>query len=388
MPTRRSDLALVVLFLAIISLPLASTIAGRDGGDSEAENRELAHFPHFELSRHGLAGYAPAFIDWFDDHFGLRASFVRWYGISRFFWLGVSPSAAVVKGRDGWLFYGDDGALDDATSEVLFTPDQVDGWRRTLVAAHDWLRARDIGYLFVMAPDKHVIYPEALPPTMIRAHAASRMDQLDAMLRSATHVPTIDVRGALAAAKPHERLYGYTDTHWNDWGAFVAYQQIIGAIRHQLPTVPPAWTRADFEAEERPVPGQDLARMMGLMRVLREDDLILRPKRPRQARVVEPPGGIASNDLGWLVTEIPGATLPRALVFRDSFTSRLAPFLSEHFSRAAYMWENDFDANLVEKEHPDIVIQELVGRHLYVFTPSPGLVPSRKEVSAKASGKR
>lgn len=128
--------------------------------------------------------------------------------------------------------------------------------------------------------------------------------------------------------------------------------------------------------------------MMGLMRVLREDDLILRPKRPRQARVVEPPGGIASNDLGWLVTEIPGATLPRALVFRDSFTSRLAPFLSEHFSRAAYMWENDFDANLVEKEHPDIVIQELVGRHLYVFTPSPGLVPSRKEVSAKASGKR
>ena len=63
------------------------------------------------------------------------------------------------------------------------------------------------------------------------------------------------------------------------------------------------------------------------------------------------------------------------MVFRDSFTSALAPFLSEHFSRAVYLWQNDFDASDVEKEHPDIVIQEIVGRHLYVFYPTPWLVP-------------
>ena len=52
------------------------------------------------------------------------------------------------------------------------------------------------------------------------------------------------------------------------------------------------------------------------------------------------------------------------------------PFLSEHFSRAVYLWQNDFDANAVVTEHPDVVIQEIVGRHLYAFTPSPELVPS------------
>jgi len=37
----------------------------------------------------------------------------------------------------------------------------------------------------------------------------------------------------------------------------------------------------------------------------------------------------------------------------------------------------DFDAQVVEAEHPDIVIQEIVGRHLYGFVPSPELVPDK-----------
>jgi hypothetical protein len=63
------------------------------------------------------------------------------------------------------------------------------------------------------------------------------------------------------------------------------------------------------------------------------------------------------------------------VVFRDSFVSPLVPFLSEHFSRAVYLWQNDFDANAVLAERPDVVIQEIVGRHLYDFIPSPELVP-------------
>ena len=121
----------------------------------------------------------------------------------------------------------------------------------------------------------------------------------------------------------------------------------------------------------------DLAGMIGLTRVLHETDLTLTPIRPRLARVIEPRGAEATAEEGYLVTEIPGSTLPRAVIFRDSFTSRLAPYLSEHFSRAVYLWQNDFDADVVTKEHPDIVIQEIVGRHLYNFIPSPELTPDR-----------
>ena len=49
------------------------------------------------------------------------------------------------------------------------------------------------------------------------------------------------------------------------------------------------------------------AGMMGLKRVLREERLLLVPKRPRRARVVEPAGAAPTAEEGRLVTEIPGS---------------------------------------------------------------------------------
>ena len=100
-------------------------------------------------------------------------------------------------------------------------------------------------------------------------------------------------------------------------------------------------------------------------------------QRPRRARAIDPPGGSLTAHHGWLITEIPGSSLPRAVVFRDSFVSALAPFLSEHFSRVAYAWQKDFDAPLVQRERADVVIQEIASRHLYTFTPSPELIPEQ-----------
>jgi hypothetical protein len=203
----------------------------------------------------------------------------------------------------------------------------------------------------------------------------SRADQLFSALQDTGLA--VDTRSALFEAKPQERLYQKTDTHWNDRGALIAYQQIINAVRVRVPSTPAAWARADFTPAERTVEGMDLAGMMGLTRVLREVDLQLVPVRPRRAHVIEPAGAQPTAEEGRLVTEIDDPSLPRAVIFRDSFVSRLVPFLSEHFSRAVYLWQNDFDAAEVLKEHPDVVIQEIVGRHLYNFIPSPELVPEK-----------
>ena len=364
---------LVAVFVAIISLPLAANLAGHDGGDPGAENRELAPFPLAEATWTSIGGYVPNVARWFDDHFGFRSSLVRWYGKSRLFLLHVSPTTAVIKGHDGWFFYGDYKSIEDIASAEPMTPEAIANWRAAIVAARNWLAARHIAYVFTIAPDKHVIYPEELPASLHRVGDVTRTDQLYTALQDLALA--VDVRPALFLAKTHERLYQRTDTHWNDRGAFTAYQAIIEGVRAHVPAVPPAWARDDFEPAARDVEAMDLAGMMGLKRVLREEDLTLVPRRPRLARVVEPPGAEPTAEEGLLITEIPGSTLPRAVIFRDSFASRLVPFLSEHFSRAVYMWQNDFDADAVTREKPDVVIQEIVGRHLYNFIPSPELVP-------------
>ena len=62
-----------------------------------------------------------------------------------------------------------------------------------------------------------------------------------------------------------------------------------------------------------------------------------------------------------VVTEGPARSaargrLPRLVRVGDD------PVPSEHFSRAVYLWQNNFDPQLVIDERPAVVIQEWVGR--------------------------
>jgi hypothetical protein len=70
----------------------------------------------------------------------------------------------------------------------------------------------------------------------------------------------------------------------------VAYEAIINAARAQVPSIPAALDPRRFRTNTALVEAGDLAGMMGLRRVMKEEDLSLAPKRARLARVVDPPG--------------------------------------------------------------------------------------------------
>ena len=349
---------LIVLFVAAIAVPGIGTMLHLDHETATGEKRDLAPFPTLHATWASLRDFPDGFTSYFEDNFAFRTRLVRWQAAIRLNDLHVSPSPAVVAGRDGWLFYADDGALQDYVDEKPFTHEELEAWRTTLQHTQDWLQARGIKYVFVMAPDKHVIYPEMFPASVRRLHDESRMDELIAYLRANSTVNVLDLRPALLQAREHERLYHRTDTHWNDRGAFVGYQQI--AARLGLDAMP----RQAFVARDVATHGRDLAGMLGLTDVMREDDLRLAPRAGRRARLVEPAHPNEFYEDARIVTEQDNARLPRAVIFRDSFASALVPFLSEHFSRAVYLWQNNFDPMVVEEEHPNVVIQEWVGRHL------------------------
>jgi hypothetical protein len=337
-----------------------------DRDPPSGENRTLAEWPHFRWDAASLRALPEQLTRYFDDHFAFRGRLVRWQGIVRLRALGVSPSASVIKGRDGWLFYADDGAMEDYAEAPPFTDVELEQWRSTLQDISDWLHAHGIAYLFVIAPDKHVIYPEYMPDTIRRA-PVSRIDQLVSHLRDYSTVRVLDLRPELLAAKAHERIYHRTDTHWNDRGAFVGYQSIIDALGEQVPALRPA-SRSTFEPRAVSSAGLDLAGMLGLTELLPEEDLVLVPRRPATARIVEPEHPNRKLAHARIVTESPNRG-PRAVVFMDSFGPGLVPFLSEDFSRVVYLWQNNMDPQVVQQERPQVVIQEWVGRALSTHVP-------------------
>jgi hypothetical protein len=363
----RFDRALIAVFLLMLVLPPLGTIAGLQRATPEEENRPLASFPTLQMTWASWRAFPDAFTRYFEDNFAFRPALVRWQAAARVKALGVSPSTAVVKGRDGWWFYADDGAMQDYAEVRPFTVEELEGWRHALQDTSDWLAARGIAYLFVLAPDKHQVYPEYMPAA-IRPAGRSRIDQLVEHLGRYSTVRVLDLRPALERAKAGDRIYHRTDTHWNELGAFAAYTAIVDALsqaRPDLRPMPPAL----FSPHHVRSDGLDLARMMRLTHVLEEDDVTLEWRRPRQASVVEPlqpnPNGIDAR----IVTTAPDAALPRAVVFRDSFASAVIPFLAEHFSRALYLWQHNVDPAAIDAERPDVVVHEIVGRRLSTLTP-------------------
>lgn len=359
---RSWDRILIAVFVAMLLVPGAGLIAGLGQSSGDDENRTLAPVPVVAADWASLRALPDAFTRYFEDHFAFRGSLVRAQAALRLLVLRSTPSPDVVAGHDGWLFYAADGAIEDYIANERLSENDLDVWQQTLQHVQDWLTHQGIRFVFVVAPDKHQVYPEMMPDS-IRRLGEPRANQLVDHLRRHSTINVLDLRPVLLEAKKSARIYQRTDTHWNDRGALIGYSEIARAVE-LTPAAP-----SDFIERESRTPGMDLARTLALGDRLSEQDLSLEPTRPRRARVTEPLHPNPHGEEARLVTEIDDSSLPRAVIYRDSFTNALIPFLSEHFSRAVYLWEYDVDPALIAAERPDIVIMEVVGRRIGPFLP-------------------
>ena len=377
-PTQRAvpgAAALVALFIVVVTVPGIGLALGFGRTTlSESEMRSLAKWPAWSWQLDRLAAWPGAFQQYFDDHFALRAKLIEWRSALLWTWLRTSASDTVLAGKDGWLFYADDGGLRDWTQEEPFRVSELADWRKTLVGRRAFLTKRGIPFLFVIAPDKQMVYPENMPDSLHRLRDDFRADQLIAYMHETTpDFEILDLRNALRAAKASELLYHHYDTHWNDRGALVAYQAIARAWRQWFPTLTPL-ERGDFDTDGA-VPSGDKTTMLGLVDEGKRTMPGLVLRRGVGYRVVAPAHPDAYGEDAIVVTEHRDKTLPTAMVFRDSFGGRLIPYLSEHFRRVAYYWENELEYDDIERQRPDIVIQEFVARHLFIYGPYPPEIP-------------
>ena len=148
---------ITIAFLFAITVPGLATLAGVDGMPTD-ENRASAPAPVVHADWQSIRRLPDAFTKYFEDHFAFRAQLVHAQARFRFRMLDVSPSAGVFVGRDGWLFYGEDGAVEEYASAPGMSGEDLEVWTKTLQDIQDALRARNIAYVFVVAPDKHEIY--------------------------------------------------------------------------------------------------------------------------------------------------------------------------------------------------------------------------------------
>lgn len=362
----------VTLLLLPLVLPQGLALFGVSEGPGAVENRLKTPLPPLSLAGDNFKAFARQLASAYGETFPFRDQMIRTANVIKMAVFRESPSSSVIAGQDGWLFFPKEMAQEDWLGLGHYPPEELARIAALMQQRRDWLAARGAAMLVVIAPNKASVYGEFMPSSLHPLAPVTRLDQLGEALRQGG-VPFLDLRAALRDAKAVRRAYWKTDTHWNGWGAFMGSAAIVEALRLRFPAMPPLRPQ-DYRVVQSDIPGGDLAEMLLLEATMREKALNMEPLAANRARPAQPkgykdPATLQGRDM--VIRETGDPALPKAVVFRDSFSSAAIPFLAERFQRSVFLWEHRFQPHIVEAEKPDVVIFEAVERYQHALFAAP-----------------
>ena len=271
----------------------------------------------------------------------------------------------VLISEEGWMEYTGDGNIDDFQNALHFSSDALFSTAQTIEECHKYAQEHNMTFLIVVAPNKASIYPDKLPEQIQPLSELSRFDQLNDYLK-ANRIPEIlDLRPALREARQQQDVYTKMGSHWNNYGAYIAYVEIIDALSKRHPGLEPY--SAKFFRFRMVI--QDWTDIAGLMKA----NFIIKDPVPIPTRNVDDfvhKINLADADLGYhQISWIPDSDLPTLLLFHDSFgEAGLNHFLALNFGKAFYIHRTASPLYLnrpaIEQFAPNIMIYEIVERNL------------------------
>lgn len=350
-------------FVAGISLPLVTMWSGNG---SNSEQRNLASFPSTDLKSGSIYRFPAGFEAYVNDRFGFRNWLLDVQGKLSYELFHRSGSSRVIAGKQDWLFYTDDGSLQDMQRTDPFSAADLRNWKASVEQRGAWLSEKGIQYRLVVAPDKQTIYPEMLPARMFGA-GPTRLEQLLAYMGPSPYV--VDTHPALIERKPVAagRLFFHTDTHWTSYGAYLGYRRLMDSLSGQVKANSMMLADSAFVTQHGGGP-TDLSTMIRLPRAEANEgaDISGRIDCLRQSQALPPLGIDVSRLQGYSATVCNGQK-GTALVFHDSFMTAMSPYISSQFGRVVYVWarpDSDMLVRMVAQEKPDVVIEERVERYM------------------------
>ena len=302
-------------------------------------------------------------LDFFDtyykNNFAFRKVLVNHYLSLNSSMLLISPIPdKVVYGKSGWYFLGD--GYNNIYSESLGVFQETDS---TITAVSNnvlemkrFCDSVGVKFYFLMAPTSHTIYKEFLP--IKPNNCPKTFDRIKSKLSGKMEV--MDIRPNLIAAKKERQIYYRTDTHWNEYGAFVGAEELVKRIKTDLPETQ-LLHRENFNVIQIEQKQMDLTKMLGIYK----KEIYYKFVEKQKSTFTERRDTI--NRLPEIFIKNPNRPY-KGILFRDSYTVSLIPFLNITFGDLTYLSTPKFDKSRILKEKPDFVIYEITEKDLNLIS--------------------
>lgn len=222
----------VVLFMTCIMVPLVTTDF-RSGGISVAENRNLAKFPDLFKDGNLNRDYMSEIETWVNDHVGLRSDIVTANA-------KIQYNLYKVLANNSNNYLGPNNELNYATQEMLrdyqhfnyYSDEDIDRITEAFQTISDYAESKGCEFYYYQCWDKHSIYPEYFPESVIQYGDKSKTDKVIDALLAKTDINIISPKEILIENKADYDTYSIwgDPTHWSQRGAYIGYNVLINEI--------------------------------------------------------------------------------------------------------------------------------------------------------------
>lgn len=281
-----------------------------------------------------------------------------------------------IQGQDDMVFWSDVQSLNmsQAVGRRVLSQAEIDTWASFIGTLESDLDAQGIELYVTIAPAKWDVYPELLPDWMQAIRGSGPFDQLLALH---PELPWVDVRQTLREASGTAPVFPDTNSHWTDYGAAVAWQQMATCMAESSPTLSTLTPPTIVDTVE-----QDPSNEFEPYGVPASDDFVgpvlAEPFGPVDVTAADGSTTTYAGDQNVGFDPLPATTANpagqldmTALILRDSMGTALAPYWQDAFAETVQVRHNvdapttipDIGA-LVDEHQPQVVILEIAERHL------------------------
>ena len=339
--------AYALLFLIICAIPAA--VMPFVKAEDTKENRKLSQFPEIKMEDGSLnTDWAKEFDTYFSEHFGFRRDLVNAHNTLLDTMFDSSGEDDVIIGKNGWLYYSY--TADDYMGTDRMSDREIEETAHTLKMMQDYAEKNGSKLIFAGVPNKNTVYPEYMPYNYLERTEESDLERLEKALEK-EGVNYCSLENVLKKQKNEDNdlLYHKEDTHWNNCGAYTAYKTLFDMAGMEKIDIQKSGVSDTWEGDLRKMlfPDSD-----------KKDQQIDYDFTPTYNYV----GRFRGLDDMQIRTS--GNGKGSVLMFRDSFGEAILPYIAESTATAVFSRAVPYKLDMIEQEHFDTVIVEIVERNL------------------------
>lgn len=334
-------IAYITAFILALLIPGVWTFVGKQETIGNEETVDFSDMNYWNASDK-IDGYM-------NQKFGFRNQFVDLNNRIKYFVFSEAGNNQVIVGEDGWLFFS--GALHDYNGQELLSDAELDKIVKILSMVQEEAERKESKFVFVSAPNKMEIYGEYMPYYQVEYKGEGNYEKLFSKL-DAADVSNVDLKEILKAQKEQISypIYYKTDSHWNELGAAIAYENIMSGLGLECVEF-----SKEYAISQNAHKG-DLDKMLFPNKKGTDDLVVLK----HEFEFYYTSNFKGSDDL---LIQTANDDKDRSLImWRDSFGASLFYMFAENFNVAEFRREIPYNFTNIDKK--DVVIIELVERNI------------------------